>query len=76
MLILREYVKKYVKNVNQNTLLNEVKGKPIDEWWLNNKKPVITKDGRNVFVEKIDYSTNPNTIIGKVTDNVKIFDYK
>ena len=38
----------------------------IDMQWLNDKKPVQTHDGRNVSIDRIDYSVIPNQIIGKI----------
>lgn len=66
----------YLKNCVLESRIDEVRGKPIDDYWLNNKKPVMTKDGRNVLIEKIDYSHNPNIIIGKVSENDKLLDFK
>lgn len=54
----------------------EMRGNKIDDNWLNSKKPVITKDGRNVLIEKIDYSEVPNIIYGKVASNDQSFDFK
>ena len=28
----------------------ETKGDPVDEQWLNDEKPVMTKDGRQVII--------------------------
>ena len=44
----------------------ERKGEPIDDQWLNDEKPVMTKDGRQVIVTKVDISEVPNIIHGKV----------
>lgn len=59
-----------------NNIIYEMKGNKIDDNWLNNRKPVMTKDGRNVLIEKIDYSEVPNIIYGKVAANDKVFDFK
>lgn len=54
----------------------EMRGNAIDQKWLDAKKPVMTKDGRNALIEKIDYSNVPNRIIGKVSDNDKLLNYE
>ena len=57
------------------TLL-EQKGDDIDDQWLNDEKPVMTKDGRQVMITKIDYDKVPNIIKGKVKWNEKLLDYE
>lgn len=57
-------------------LVLELKGNKIDDNWITNRKPVMTRDGRPVLIEKIDYSEVPNIIIGKVSNDDKIFDFK
>lgn len=52
------------------------KGTPIDDQWLNDEKPVMTKDGRQVIIVKIDYDEVPNIIHGQVKMKEKLFDYK
>ena len=32
----------------------ERKGEPIDDQWLNDEKPVMTKDGRQAMINKLD----------------------
>lgn len=59
-----------------NDYILEMKGDDIDEQWINDKKPVITKDGRQVIIKKIDYSEVPNIIIGMVSWKQKLLDYK
>jgi len=54
----------------------EHKGDPIDDQWLNDEKPVMTKDGNQVIVTKIDYDEVPNIIHGKVKMKDKLFDYE
>lgn len=51
--------------------LVESRGSAINMQWLNDNKPVMTKDGRQVIVMKIDLEQVPNVIIGqvKVNDN-------
>lgn len=56
--------------------LQESKGQSINQQWLDSKKPVITRDGRNVLIEKIDYSEIPNVIYGKVAWKEQSFDFK
>ena len=47
-------------------MLMEVTGGNIDQYWLDNKKPVMTKSGLRVVVKDIDYSKVPNEVIGDV----------
>jgi hypothetical protein len=54
----------------------EQKGDPIDEQWLNDEKPVMTKDGRQVIIMSIDYEQIPNIIKGQVKMQEKLFDYE
>ena len=54
----------------------EQKGDPIDEQWLNDEKPVMTKDGRQVIIISIDYKSVPNIIKGQVNMQEKLFDYE
>lgn len=46
--------------------INEMRGQHIDMQWLNDEKPVMTKDGRQVVVTKIDLEEVPNVIYGQV----------
>ena len=46
--------------------INEMRGNHIDMQWINDEKPVMTKDGRQVIVTKVDISEVPNIIYGKV----------
>lgn len=50
--------------------VTERKGDPIDDQWINDENPVMTKDGRQVIITSVDYSEVPNIIKG----NVKIAD--
>jgi hypothetical protein len=52
------------------------KGEPIDDQWINDEKPVMTKDGRQVIIVKIDYDEVPNIIHGQVKMKEKLFDYE
>lgn len=56
--------------------INEAKGDPIDEQWINDEKPVMTKDGRQVIVVSVDYEQVPNIIKGQVKMSDKLFDYE
>lgn len=56
--------------------ITEQKGDPIDEQWLNDEKPVMTKDGRQVIIMSIDYKQVPNIIKGQVKMQEKLFDYE
>ena len=56
--------------------LFETKGDPIDEQWLNDEKPVMTKDGRQVIITEIDMKEVPNIIHGQVKMKNKLFDYE
>ena len=56
--------------------ITEQKGDPIDEQWLNDEKPVMTKDGRQVIIVSIDYEQVPNVIKGQVKMQEKLFDYE
>ena len=45
--------------------------------WINDEKPVITKDGRQVLVTNVDISEVPNIIHGKVKmKDGKLQDYE
>lgn len=54
----------------------ETKGDSIDDQWINDEKPVMTKDGRQVIITKIDYDEVPNIIHGQVKMKDKLFDYE
>lgn len=57
-------------------LLIEKAGDEIDDQWLNDENPVMTKDGRQVIVIKVDMKEVPNIIHGKVKMKDKLFDYE
>jgi hypothetical protein len=57
-------------------VIMETKGDPIDEQWLNDEKPVMTKDGRQVIITEIDLKEVPNIIRGKVKMKDKLFEYE
>ena len=52
------------------------KGEQIDDQWINDEKPVMTKDGRKKKKKKIDYDEVPNIIHGQVKMKEKLFDYE
>lgn len=54
----------------------ETKGDEIDEQWLNDERPVMTKDGRQVIITNIDLKEVPNVIYGKVKMKEKLFEYE
>lgn len=56
--------------------IKESVGQPIDDNWLNNNKPVQTKDGRTAVVLDIDISKVPNIVVGQVNNDGVMCDYK
>ncbi len=46
--------------------INEVRGQHIDMQWIDDEKPVMTKDGRQAIVTKVDLEQVPNVIHGSV----------
>ena len=54
----------------------ETKGDAIDQQWLNDEKPVMTADGRQVIVTYIDMKEVPNVIKGQVKMKDKLFEYE
>lgn len=64
-------MKKYTERID------EIRGQHIDMQWINDEKPVITKDGRQVLVTNVDISEVPNIIHGKVKmKDGKLQDYE
>lgn len=57
-------------------IVNEHKGQLIDDQWLNDEKPVMTRDGRPVTVISVDIKSVPNIVIGQIKDGDKILNYK
>ena len=54
----------------------ERRGKLINDQWINDEKPVMTKDGKSVIITKVDLSEVPNLIHGKVKlSNNKLVEY-
>jgi len=70
MISINEYIK------NSSVTVLEVKGDPIDDQWIQDEKPVMTKDGRQVIITKVDYKEVPNIIHGKVKIKDDLFDYE
>lgn len=56
--------------------INETKGQQIDDQWINDEKPVMTQDGRQVIITKVDMKEVPNIIHGKVKMDDKLYDYE
>lgn len=56
--------------------VNEAKGKSIDDQWINDEKPVMTKDGRQAIIKKVDMDEVPNIIKGSVKWKDKLLDYE
>lgn len=56
---------------NTNTIITEYKSEPIDDQWINDEKPVMTKDGREVKITSVDISNVPNIIHGNVIEDGK-----
>ena len=54
----------------------ETKGDPIDDQWITDENPVMTKDGRQVIVVDVDMKEVPNIIKGQVKMKNKLFDYE
>lgn len=48
----------------------------IDEQWINDDKPVQTKDGRQAIIKRIDMTKVPNVLIGTVKIGDKLVDYE
>ena len=46
--------------------INEMRGQHIDMQWINDEKPVMTKDGRQVIITNVNIEEVPNIITGKV----------
>lgn len=65
-----------MKSLQEYILLVEHKGEAIDDQWLNDEKPVMTKDGRPVIIVDIDLKEVPNIIHGQVKQNNKLFEYE
>ena len=55
-------------------LINETRGSVIDQQWMNDNKPVMTKDGRRVVITSFDITRVPNQYTGQVMDGDKMID--
>lgn len=49
---------------------------PIDDQWINDDKPVKTRDGRQVIITDVDMTEVPNILKGQVKMQTKLFDYE
>lgn len=60
------------------TLTNYIyeENKPIDDEWITSERPVMTADGRQVIITKVDYDQVPNVIIGSVKMGEKLYEYE
>ena len=56
--------------------VNEHKGQPIDDQWINDENPVMTRDGRKVEVLSVNMKEVPNIIIGQIKDGDKVLNFK
>ena len=54
----------------------ERKGDIIDEQWLNDEKPVMTKDGRQAIILSINMKEIPKVIKGQVKIDDDLVDYE
>ena len=54
----------------------ETKGDPIDDQWINDEKPVMTKDGRQAIIRQVDMENIPNHILGSVKINTDLYEYE
>ena len=61
---------------NLEEFVNEAVGSQIDDTWLDNEKPIQTKDGRQAVILDIDISVVPNVIKGQVKNDDKMSDYE
>lgn len=56
--------------------VNEHKGQPIDDQWINDENPVMTRDGRKVEILSVNMKEVPNIIIGQIKDRDKVLNFK
>lgn len=61
-----------------STVVQESFSKPeqIDMDWVNDEKPVQTKNGLSAIITKVDLSQIPNVIKGKVKIKDKLVEYE
>jgi hypothetical protein len=57
-------------------LINEYRGNVIDDQWINDEKPVMTKDGRVAVILSVDMKEIPNVIKGQVKIDDEMVDYE
>lgn len=75
MKTLSEYIEQSSKVSSSDEYIQEA-NQPIDDQWLNDEKPVRTKDGKQVIITKIDMEEVPNVIHGKVKIGEELFDFE
>lgn len=63
-----------MKNLVQ--YINEYRGDIIDDQWIQDEKPVMTANGNQVIITKVDYNEVPNIIYGSVKIKDKLFEYE
>ena len=56
--------------------ITERKGDPIDEQWINDERPVMTVDGKQVIITNVDYDEVPNIIHGSVKIKDKLYEFE
>jgi hypothetical protein len=56
--------------------VNEHKGQPIDDQWINDENPVMTRGGRKVEILSVNMKEVPNVIIGQIKDGDKVLNFK
>ena len=77
--IAQTYIKESIcctQDSNEIIKMLETKGDDIDQQWLNDEKPVMTADGRQVIVTSIEMKEVPNIIKGQVKMKDKLFEYE
>ena len=57
-------------------IIKESIGERIDQYWIDNEKPVMTKDKRQAIILDIDISKVPNIYKGQVKIDNKMCDYQ
>lgn len=57
-------------------VVSERRGEPIDMQWVNDERPMMTQDGRQVIIVEIDMEKVPNEIVGSVSQFGKLCDYR
>lgn len=65
---------KTIKEIAQEIFESE--GQHLDQAWIDNQKPVMTKDKRTAVILDIDISKVPNILIGQVKIGNDMCDYK